>query len=242
MCLGKIPVEFPGYLTDTDVDVHIKREVQDLKDKYLWDPANAGNQWWIDGLTIDPSILLSNRKVIWQQGVSQPVLKSKMENASIGSLPKVTVYIAVHPAFGTHVFYPYHGAKHGGEFKGNPGKMYDGFQFWFSDFSEDMLQFIKERDYYNQERALVNFMKVASPARKVEMGAGFHAKNFIVRFTSHALGPCQNCLATSSARSCATSASTCSTGKPAVLPFLLSFFLALSPRCSGPFISNPDKT
>ena len=130
---------------------------------YRWDPLNGQEQWWIDGLTVDPSNLLENMKGLWIHGEPQPVTSTKLENASIGSLPKVTVYIAVHAEHGTHAFFPYHGAKHGGADKDADGRMYQGFQYWFSNLTSSQLGHIVEQSYCNQEGGVEAFRKRASP-------------------------------------------------------------------------------
>lgn len=182
MCLGKVPVEFPSFFKDPDVPRRTETAYLFDKDyQYYWHPSNAENQWWLDGLRIDPSELIENQQVIFEHGMDQPVVQCKLANASVGSLPSVLVYIAVHKDFGTHVFYPYHGAKGGGGDKTETLHMYDGFRFWYSELKDDELKFIIERKYYNQAQGLKAFEKKGSDARRERLAGPFDADNFMVR-------------------------------------------------------------
>lgn len=125
----------------------------EMYEPWRWQQANYDNTWFIDALTIDPTALLAGRSGIFMRGFPQPVRQSLIENANVGSLPKVLVYVAVHPLFGAHVFFPFHGAKHGGnaEKKAADKGMYQGFEFWYEGLSDDELQYIKDCNYYNME-------------------------------------------------------------------------------------------
>ena len=70
--------------------------------------------------------MLAGRQIIWDKEQPQPVVQSPVKNASTGSLPAVAAYVAVHPDFGAHVFFPYHGAKYGRACKAEDGRMYGG--------------------------------------------------------------------------------------------------------------------
>lgn len=120
---------------------------------HFWAESNYQHTWFIDALTIDPTELLSGEKGIWMRGVEQPVTQRKIENANIGSLPKILVYVAIHPKHGAHVFFPFHGAKHGGsaESKEQDKGMYEGYDFWHSELTEDEAQHLKSQRYYNME-------------------------------------------------------------------------------------------
>lgn len=67
---------------------------------------------------------------------------------------QVMAYLAVHPKFGTHVFFPYMGARHGGVDKEEEGNMYDGFVFWWHGADSLMLKRIISHNYYNSTKAL----------------------------------------------------------------------------------------
>lgn len=188
-CLGRVDVKFPTCLDATDVPQVLRRQLFKSPYRYRWNPELAQEQWWIDALTVDPVELLKKLRIIWRRGVPQPVLQSKVHNASVGTMPAVAAYIAVHPRFGTHVFFPYHGAKHGGDNKEDDGKMYEGFVYWHDKLSEDTLEFIKARDYYNRPDAMDKFGKKADRARKLRMLGDFDPKNFLVRARTLTLPP-----------------------------------------------------
>lgn len=131
-----------------------------------WNPAYGKNQFWFDALTVDPSKLLTDQRGLWEHGVAQPVVATKMENANIGTLPKILVYIAVHQEFGTHIWFPYHGARHGTQDRESEGTMYEGFEYWDSNMSEEKLKEIILLHYCNTPESLKKFEKKASQERK----------------------------------------------------------------------------
>ena len=71
--------------------------------KYYWDPLNNLDQWHIDGLTVDPHNFLCDLKMIGQKGVAFDIVENALLNKSVGQLPKIMVYIAVHAQFGTSI-------------------------------------------------------------------------------------------------------------------------------------------
>lgn len=129
---------------------------------YMWQPTNGEDQWWIDAFTVDPSKMLEGMTGLWETGIPQPVTRTRLENASVGTLPNITVYIAVHPTHGTHAFYPYHGAKGGGADKAADAKMYGGFKFWFSEMTAGQLGDIVEHQYCNQPAGVTAFYDKSS--------------------------------------------------------------------------------
>lgn len=122
---------------------------------YYWNPDNGKKQWWIDALSVDPSKSFDDLRGIWARGVPQPVVESKVHNSSIGSMPLILAYVAVHPDYGCHIFFPFHGAKHGGVDKLSHGTMYQGFRFWFHDCGPLELHKLTTMNYYNTEEAMV---------------------------------------------------------------------------------------
>jgi len=167
--------------------------------EYMWDPQNGYDQWWIDALTVDPSQMLENMSGLWVHGEPQPVTSTKLGNASIGSLPKVMVYLVCHAKFGTHAFFPYHGAKHGGDAKDGEGKMYDGFQYWYSELTPEQREQLKgsslgnheltaeekkqiiQLAYCNQQPGIKAFKTLASEAEQEKMKTGpFNPNYFMV--------------------------------------------------------------
>lgn len=158
--LGLVPVVFPaGYHAPW-----LQGVCQHLigKKDYFWDHSNGFNQWWIDAFTVDPQKLLNGMSGLWEHGRPQPVVKTDIENASPGKLPTVMVYIAVHPKFGTHAFFPYHGAKGGAADKDGPGMMFEGFKYWYSDLKPEVHAKIISQEYCNQPGGVQRFMKAAS--------------------------------------------------------------------------------
>ena len=189
--LGLEPVAFDleavaydtvGLYTRLRVDPPFQHIYDLNKYKLVWNPAWGGEQWWFDGMTIDPSMLLTDLRGIWEHGVEQPVTVTKLENASVGTLPKVMVYIAVHAKFGTHIWFPFHGAKHGGPNKAGDNKMYADFEFWFTQLPELEKAKIVHKMYYNPEKSVEKFQATATQEEKEAFGAEgeFDAVNFLV--------------------------------------------------------------
>lgn len=161
--LGFLPVVFqPCYQ-----DAWLRGEYASLQDTaYMWDRVNGRDQWWIDAFTVDPTKMLEGMTGLWETGIPQPVIRTRLENASVGTLPNITVYIAVHPQHGTHAFYPYHGAKGGGGDKTGDGKMYEGFKFWFSEMTAGQLGDVVQHQYCNQPDGVSAFYDKASSAQQ----------------------------------------------------------------------------
>lgn len=137
-------------------------------------------KWWIDALTIDPKVLLEDQDVIAQRGLERMVIECDLANASLGSVPSVMVYIAVHPVYGTKVFFPKHGMKRGKK------HARDGADVWIDDITEEQANFIKSKAYYNKPETLRELAAKRSPQRQQKFWKGlFAAKNFLVR--AHAL-------------------------------------------------------
>lgn len=186
-CLGLLPVTYAPLYTTTlktikPVAAAIDRQLR--PDRYYWSPDFYKNTWFIDALTIDPLEIISNEKVIYERGRPQPVRQRELQNASVGSLPKVLVYIAVHEQHGAHLWFPFHGAKHGGTpaTKEEEGKMYQEFDFWYNEASMTPgdRQHIKDYHYYNYPAAKVKkVIELAAAKAKT-----FDACNFLVRTCS----------------------------------------------------------
>lgn len=145
--------------------------------QYYWDPENIDDQWQIDAFTTDPQVFLSDLKAIGEEGVPMPVQQLEIMNKSVGALPKMLVYIAVHPQHGTRVFYPYSGAR-GGQKKENT---YDGYQYWCSNLADWQKEQLVQFAHYNQTGAW-SHQHVA--ARRLRVSERFSPDNFLVRHTS----------------------------------------------------------
>lgn len=183
-CLGLAPVQFPPFLNKSPI-CKLPYIIELQQREYFWQPANYNDCWFFDALTIDPSQLLSDETVIWERGRPQPVQERKLSNANIGSLPKELMYIAVHPLHGCLVFWPFHGAKHGGAADGKEalGGMYEGCPFWYTGLPEFYQEHIADTNYYNKHEAV---LKASSATRQrvqapLNAAKGIDGNNFLVR-------------------------------------------------------------
>ena len=179
-CLGLLPATIPPCYQDpyckNTWDYMFKPDFS-----FTWNPDFAHNQWWIDAFTVDPSKLILDMKGLWEHGTPQPVVSTRLENASLGTLPKIMVYMAVHPEFGSHVWFPYHGAKHGSGDREADTHMYADFHFWHHDVEGDLLERLKSMRYHNVARGLAAFDETASAAVKQLMKDGpFNPDFFMV--------------------------------------------------------------
>lgn len=179
--LGQQPVVFPECYKDAWLQ-GLYKHLFNEDYNFMWKHENGFDQWWIDALTVDPHKMLEGMSGLWEHGRPQPVTTTYLQNASPGSLPSVMVYLAVHPKFGTHAFYPYHGAKGGGAVKTGAGKTFDGFKFWFSDMKPAEVAQIVSKQYCNQPDGVTKFMKHASELDKKAFAAvdGFNPDYFMV--------------------------------------------------------------
>ena len=184
MLLGQQPIEIPAFYHAADAPC--KHAVACLKEPgrppLYWHPDFFEDQWFIDAFTVDPHELLDDRTGIWPRGVERPPQQCNLVNASLGSLPKVQVYIAVHQQFGTLAFYPYHGAKHGGRSEKKDERMYEGYVYWTSALSKESKEQIRDRGYYNFQAAMEALKKDGTAAEWREFTGGeFHPRHFMVR-------------------------------------------------------------
>lgn len=183
-----MPVVFPPCYQDQWLQQQFSY-LDDKDYKCFWEHPRGLEQWWIDAFTVDPHKMLLGLTGLWEHGTPQPVTSTRLENASVGSLPIITVYIAVHPKFGTHAFFPRHGARGGGGKADSKGGMFEGFKYWFSDMDPDTLEAIARLRYCNQPQGIQKFMSKASDADKaafesVREGApDFDPRHFLVRFS-----------------------------------------------------------
>ena len=133
-----------------------------------WDHSFGSNQWWVDAFKVDPSQMLEEMQGLWEYGTPQPVTKTQLENANIGTLPSICVYIAIHEVHGTHAFFPFHGAKHGPKDQDTgEKKLYTGFKFWYTDLDDSVKARIVQHDYCNSPKA-VELFRVKSSAKVQE--------------------------------------------------------------------------
>lgn len=183
--LGRAPATYPDLYKQVGLF-----EPQSRRYEYLvqskgyegpaWNPDFGQEQWWFDALTVDPSKLISDLTGIWEHGKPQPVTSTKLENASIGTLPKVLVYIAVHQQFGTHIWFPYHGARHGSQDREAEGAMYEGFKYWHSDLDELELRTIVQNGYYMQPKGLDKFKLTVNDAQQLAFAHNSFDPNYFM--------------------------------------------------------------
>jgi len=184
MLLGRIPVEYEPYHFREDAEgLYAARRVHTRSTPFYWNPDFFHRQWFIDAFTVDPADIVADRTGISIKGEPQPIMESEIAHMTVGRLPKVMVYIAIHEKRGVHAFFAYHGAKHGGKAdKKADAKMYEGFDFWYQTLSDEHKAFIKERNYYNCEESVEKFRKrVSAQAFKAFQEGPFHPKYFMVR-------------------------------------------------------------
>ena len=186
--LGRAPVTYPDLYSHVGLYEPQSRRwehlVQPTYQGNTWNPDFGQEQWWFDALTVDPDKLLTDIQGIWEHGTPQPVTSTKLENASIGTLPKILVSIAVHKQFGTHIWFPYHGARHGSLDREQEGAMYEGFQYWFSDMDPQELKTIVSKGYYMTSKGLDKYkLAVTDREQMAFMDVNnFDPQYFMVRF------------------------------------------------------------
>jgi hypothetical protein len=139
-----------------------------------WDPEWRHEQWWFDAFTVDPAKLVHDLQIVWEAGTPQPVLSCKLENKSVGTTPRVLVYIGVHAKYGTHVWFPYNGARGGGE--GEDPKMWQGYQYWFTRLDNKHLEEVHRNSYYNHKRVYDSDQRL----KNQKLGDAFDPKLFMV--------------------------------------------------------------
>ena len=185
--LGRVPATYPDLYKHVGLFEPQSRRWEHLVESTgyegpAWHPDFGEEQWWFDALTVDPTKLINDITGIWEHGTPQPVTSTKLENASIGTLPKILVYIAVHQVHGTHIWFPYHGAKHGSQDKEAEGAMYEGFKYWHTDLDELELQQIVKSGYYMQPKGLDKFkLTVNDGEQQAFANNAFDPNYFMVR-------------------------------------------------------------
>ena len=113
-----------------------------------WSHGRGYNQWFIDAFKIDPSKMMEDETGIWERGVEQPVQEVSVAHASPGSVPSLTVFIAVHAQHGTRIFYPYNSTG------GGRTDSWDGYKWWTASLTEEECERVKAKCYYTMDDAL----------------------------------------------------------------------------------------
>ena len=165
--LGRRPVDFPSFYKTE----RAAKRCFAPGYRYMWDPKNGQQQWWIDAFTCDPRALGQAMSGIQFKGAPPPVAQNDILNASVGRLPVMLVYIAVHQTYGTRIFYPYHGAKAGKQ------AAYEGYEYWTADLTDDEVKQLNDFVYYNQPGARASARRAGC-----KPGADFDTAYFRVRF------------------------------------------------------------
>lgn len=145
----------PPTMTSQGQWVHVTHDSY----RYFWRPEHNQNQWHIDAFTCDPHDFVSSARGIKRRGAPQPPSSDPIMNFSVGQLPRMMVYIAVHAQHGTRVFYPYHGAKGGNRKEGSEGT-WDGYKYWTGTLEDEDAEQLMSFHYYNQEPAMNNVAAV----------------------------------------------------------------------------------
>lgn len=113
-----------------------------------WAHERGYNQWFIDAFKIDPAKLMEEEYGIWERGVEQPVQEVSVHNASPGSVPTLTAFIAVHAKLGTRIYFPKLACG------GGHADSWDDFTWWTTWLTDEEKERIKRRCYYNMDSAL----------------------------------------------------------------------------------------
>lgn len=219
--------------------------INDPDYQYYWNPDNIFDQWQIDAFSVDPHDLVADLKAIGITGRPMRVQQHAIMNKPVGALPKMLVYIAVHPEHGTRVFYPYTGAR-GGQKKHDT---YQGYEYWCSDLQPWQKTQLVQFMHYNQTSA---WSDQHAAARRAKVSAGpFNAEHFLVRYNSNhcfaILSSPTHLLCSGSLCMSKYSQATCNPTAAAASAFLsslpASFLLTLwcLPHTSTPYMS-PDGT
>ena len=162
---GEIPIMWaPCWSTGVGCDR--TKWVTALPDRYFnmdW----FQNTYFIDAFTVDVAKMAHNLRTIGIKGQQDNIIETPLASANPGSYPKILVYIACHPKFGTEVFYLKHGAKGGGKKKDKfaYGGMYHGCKFWSCDLTQAEVAALRKFQYGNTPAAVALFKKRASAER-----------------------------------------------------------------------------
>lgn len=183
--LGETHVHFESGIHTDPVAYEACREagIFDKGYKYYWKHENGFNQWFIDGLTIEATRMLSGKTVLWDSscGKGAPVHESDVVNASPGDLPQVYAFLASHAEFGTVLFLPRLSCK------GGDDDAWDGVEFYTAHISEEEKELVKDMQMYLQpgttthkehDKAAVDAHRAAVLAERL---GNINPKLFLVR-------------------------------------------------------------
>ena len=214
-------------------------DVSDPRYRYHWHPMFVQQQWCIDAFTVDPHDFLQGLTAIRIKGKSVPVAQNGLLNKSVGQLPRMHVYIAVHAKHGTRVYFPRTGAQGGGRGAARDA-VYAGYGLWYETLDAQSREQLRTFLYYNQAKA------AEAVRQQAEKGHGLEPELFkVLQFhelkNSHFLICCtaatQLCMLLGWPFRPTQTVPTLSPNLLAHSTFLPSRAKPLAPACSLPFTS-----
>lgn len=180
--LGQLPMEFAdGIHTEYELARRYCKEALIFDQPFFWAHENGFDQWFLDAGTLDVSKVLNGMTILWdcRSGMAPPVHESDLVNSAPGSTPLVQVFLLTHSKLGTFAVYPHLSNK------GGKAGAWDDFEFWTDGLTPEQLQFLKDKDYFIQDKA----RKKASPEVLERMRGDFDPKLFLVRYSHSAAIP-----------------------------------------------------
>lgn len=162
--LGNLPVTFPSFYHkytrkknptvldfSWDLCTTVGRDREPLfefTEPFFWNPAWCKDQVYVDAWTKDGTELMRKApKVIRQRGTDIKPLENKISNASVGQMPKFSVYTTAQTLCGVTPFFTVHsctGGRQGG---------FKDFRTWVDGRSQRSKDHIRGFMYYNHPEA-----------------------------------------------------------------------------------------
>lgn len=121
---------------------------------FYWSWILGFIQLYVDAFTFDAQELAhKNSGVIKARGKPQPPWSNKVTDASVGSLPKFLVLMAVHWLLGVFVYFPFTSRS------GGRKKSFCEFQCWFTGLPAAYLTHMQGFGYYNHPEAVAKLVR-----------------------------------------------------------------------------------
>jgi hypothetical protein len=166
--LGLSPLVYPAWVP------------KDLRDQQsYWVAQRIWNQWLNDAFTIEPRKELAPSDVIGWVGGHREAVESPISNAGVATLPKMMVYIALHP---------YHGLRWWWSVTGcNMGKKdaYNEFRTYAADLSPEAKSYIAAFTHMNYKKVVATHAAFKGPndaaGRATTLYPDFHEDLMLVR-------------------------------------------------------------
>lgn len=150
--LGERAMDFSAKTFNDPICKDACAEAGVFEKKWYWKHSNGYKQWFLDGLTIDPTKVLEGKTVLWDSSGGKgnlPVHESCAVNASPGDLPQLHAMLATHAEFGTVLFLPALSCT------GGPVGAWDDVDIWTCQLTEEERKFlIHDMQYYVMPKAL----------------------------------------------------------------------------------------